>query len=572
MSEQKNCKKCGASFTVADDDLAFLEKISPEFNGKKYLIPAPKLCPDCQQTRRYTWRNERHLYKRKCDKTGEPIVTVYSPDKPFKVYSNSAWKSDSWDPMSSGKDFDESRSFFDQFVDLMKEVPRQANNSVFNENCDFCNQAWHSSNSYMSFNLGYGERCFYCNESFYVKDVVDSFDVRKCEFCYFVFDCDNCNNCAYLDHCKNCSESYFSFDCTGCHNVFLCSNQKNKEFMVRNKQLTKEEYEKEISQYNLGSRKVARELYAEFEKIKLEAIHKENNNSKSENCTGDYIIESKDCKDCYNIFKSENCVRIGNIDDAGRDCRDANYLAEAELCYEGTSIAGNKNVFCAFIPYGSDNYYCNFCENCKNCFGCIGLTHKEFCILNKQYTKEEYEKLAAQIIEKMTIDGEWGEYFPSKISPFAYNETVAQDYHPKSKEEAEKIGAYWLDTNYESEFSGEYYEPKVDIKEYADENEVSKLLSGVLKCELSGKPYKVMPQELVFYVKNNIPIPAIHYIERYKELFVKRNPRKLHKRQCMCEQLGHDHEGRCKVEFETTYTPDRPEKIYCESCYQKAVI
>lgn len=576
--ENKTCRQCQAKFTVTEDDLVFLDKISPEFADKKYQIPPPTLCHECRETRRLNWRNERNLYKRKCDLTGEDIVSVYSPDKPYKVYSNSAWKSDKWDPLSLGREYDENKSFFEQFNELLIKVPRQANNSVFNENCDYCNQTWHSKDSYMSFNLGYGERCFYANESFYVKDVIDCFDVRNCEYCYLIFDCDNCNNCRYLDHCKNCSEVYFSYDCHGCHNVFLCSNQKNKEFMIRNKQLSEEEYKKEIKKYDFGSRTKTNELLEEFEKIKSQAIHRENNSIKAENCTGDYILESKDCRDCYNIFKSQNCVRVSNCDDAGKDCRDQNYIAEAELCYEGVSIAGYKNVCCAFMPYGNDNYYCNFCENCKNCFGCFGLTRKEFCVLNKQYSKEDYESLAAKIINKMTADGEWGEYLPARISPFAYNESVAIEYYPKSKEQSRAVGAYWQDNDYEAGFKGEFYAPKDNIEDYVQsEGEVDKLLGAVIKCEKTGRPFKIMPHELAFYMKNKIPVPTVHYRERFMQLFAKRSPRKLYHRQCMCEgdrdqHHGHDHSGRCPVEFETTYAPDRPEKIYCEKCYQKSVI
>jgi hypothetical protein len=32
------------------------------------------------------------------------------------------------------------------------------------------------------------------------------------------------------------------------------------------------------------------------------------------------------------------------------------------------------------------------------------LKNKSYCILNKQYTKEEYEKLVSKIIEKMMKD------------------------------------------------------------------------------------------------------------------------------------------------------------------------
>jgi len=570
--EQKTCKQCGESFEVTDDDLAFLEKISPVLNGKVCKVDSPRLCHHCRQIRRYSWRNERNLYKRKCDLTGDEIISVYSPDKPFKVYSTSAFKSDKWDPMSYGVNYNFERGFFDQYADFMKTVPRQANNAVFNENCDYCNQAWHSKDSYMSFNLGYGEKCFHCNESFYVKDCVDTFDVRNCEYCYNAYDCDRCHNSKFLDHCKDCSESNFSYDCNGCQNVTLCSNLRNKQYFFRNKKMTEEEYFTAFEELKLHTRSGQEKAKKEFLEVKKQSLHKCDHNIKTENCSGDYIIESKNCKECFNVFKSEDCLRVCNSDDSGKDCRDLNYTAEMELCYEGTSISGYKNIFCVFIPYGENNYYCNFCENCKNCFACIGLNRKEYCIFNKQYSKEEFESLFAKIIESMKGRDEWGELFPSSISIFAYNESVANDYHPKTKEEAEKFGAYWQENNYDSQFSGDFYEPKDDINEYKDESERTKLLAGVIKCKITGKPFKLAPQEVLYYIKQQIPIPTTHYGERFRELFSLRNPRQLFERQCVCEESDHNHSGRCQNEFETTYAPNRQEKVYCEKCYQQRVI
>ena len=82
--------------------------------------------------------------------------------------------------------------------------------------------------------------------------------------------------------------------------------------------------------------------------------------------------------------------------------------------------------------------YQNECDNTAHCFLCVGIDRKSYCILNKQYTKEEYEELVPRIIEKMMADGEWGEFFPASMSPFGYNETVVQEYFPLSREEVLK--------------------------------------------------------------------------------------------------------------------------------------
>jgi len=83
-------------------------------------------------------------------------------------------------------------------------------------------------------------------------------------------------------------------------------------------------------------------------------------------------------------------------------------------------------------------YYCNNCHYCTDCFGCVGLQRKQYCLFNKQYTKEEYEKEVAKVIEKMIATGEWGEFFDPSLSPYAYNETVALNYFPLSQKDAHR--------------------------------------------------------------------------------------------------------------------------------------
>ncbi len=99
LVENRKCRQCAAVFPITDKDMEFYEKVSPVFGGKRYSIPAPTLCPDCRQQRRLSFRNERKLYKRKCDATGKDIISIYSPDKPYTVYHQDYWWSDKWDPL-----------------------------------------------------------------------------------------------------------------------------------------------------------------------------------------------------------------------------------------------------------------------------------------------------------------------------------------------------------------------------------------------------------------------------------------------------------------------------------------
>ena len=86
MPLPRTCALTGTPFTVEDEDLAFLEKISPVFGGKKYLLPPPTLCPTERHRRRLAQLNDCKLYKRTCSATGKSIVATFPPDSPLIVY------------------------------------------------------------------------------------------------------------------------------------------------------------------------------------------------------------------------------------------------------------------------------------------------------------------------------------------------------------------------------------------------------------------------------------------------------------------------------------------------------
>ena len=113
-----------------------------------------------------------------------------------------------------------------------------------------------------------------------------------------------------------------------------------------------------------------------------------------------------------------------------------------------------------------------------------------------------------------------------------------------------------------------------DIKDVSDA-----ILSEVIECAHQGQcrdqcstAFKIIPSELSFLKRFNLPLPRLCSSCRHMDRIRLKNPFKLWRRACMCEISTHGHGEKCEVEFETSYSPDRPEKVYCEKCYQQEVI
>jgi len=104
------------------------------------------------------------------------------------------------------------------------------------------------------------------------------------------------------------------------------------------------------------------------------------------------------------------------------------------------------------------------------------------------------------------------------------------------------------------------YDEKIVGYERAQKN-IENLLNGILKCETTGKPFKVIKQELAFHIEHHIPLPKNHPDQRHKERVAQRNPRKVYERTC----------SECHKNITTSFAPERKERIVCEECYRKLV-
>ncbi|MDA1209080.1 MAG: hypothetical protein O2904_03565 [bacterium] len=543
-----------------DEDLKMLEELSPKFGGVKYNYPPATQCPDCRLRRKMAQVNQMNLYETTCAMSGERMLSNVRPDAPFTVIKQELWHSDAWDPLATGQDYDFNRPFFEQWYEVMLATPRPSlfTGFEFDENCDYTNHAGKNKNCYLIFDSDEDWDCYYSYSINQCKNCLDCFRTRKSELCYECVDCVSCYSSAYVQDSDNCSDSMFLKNCTGCKNCLMCSNLKNKEYHVENKPVSKEEFEKFRAM--LGSHKAILQAKKRFNALKIEFPQKYMHGLQNEDVLGDYLVN---CKSAYQCFDSEDvwdCRYAYQVFMPMKTSMDIHECGEGERLYE-CSVLGYQVFDCSFshhmLSSVNNLYYCSICHHSKNCFGCCGARRQEYCILNKQYTKEGYEEIMPRIIEHMKSTGEWGEFFSPQYSTYGYNESLAQDYYPMTRDDVLANGWKWTDgLEKEHQAVGTPIAVPDSIGEVGDN-----ITEQKLTCETSGKQYKIIPQEIAFYKQLNLPIPRKCFMQRHKERQELRNKRKLYDRSC----------DRCGVDITTTYEPERPEKIYCETCYLQDV-
>jgi hypothetical protein len=561
-NETKQCQNCKEKFVIEPDDFAFYEKID---------VPAPTFCPHCRLVRRLSWQGYRHLYKKTCAKTGESLITTHHPDSPYQIYRQDIWWGDDWDAKDYGRDYDFSRPFFEQYDELLKSVPLPALYTAYSNmvNSDYCNAASDCKNCYLAFRITGGEDSAYVNS---MVDSKNSFDLsfsNHPELCYDSIRINRCYKTFFSQYCDECSEVYFCSDLVGCSNCFGCINLRNKSYCIFNEQYTKEEYQKEIKKFDWSTESGIKKIKAEVQEFMLQNPRKVLRGNSNENVSGDYIFNSKNVLDSYMVGNSHNCRYCQFVKEGPAvDCYDYSWFGDtAELMYDTCWVGLNayNNKFSVWDYYAHDIEYCFGCHSSGNMFGCVGVRSGEYCILNKQYTKEEYEELVPKIKKHMNempyhdTAGNvymYGEMLPQDICPWVYNESSAYEHFPMLKEDAKAKGLTWRDHD-----EREYQEATVQVPKES-ENVSDDFIKEILKCTTCGKNYRLIKMELDFYKRFSLPIPTncpfCRELSRIKQL----NPITTFDRTC----------GSCGANIETSYAPERREVVYCEGCYNKEIL
>ena len=583
--QTKNCQNCKQDFTITPDDFSFYEKIK---------VPPPTWCPPCRFQRRMIFRNERKLFRNIDAVSGEAIISIFPPESSYPIYQDDFWAGDGWDPFSYGQEFDRSRPFLEQLGELIKKVPRPRSLTLANIRSDYTANASYMKDCYLLFNSNTTEDSAYGNAIDFSKQCFDCSHIQNSERCYESFWLTKCYDTHFSSLCEDCVSVWFSRDCRGCTNCFGCVNLRNKSYCFFNQQLSKEEYHEKLASLKIS-------LWTELEQIKKEIGSfwlsfpvKYLQGVSNTDVIGEYITHSKNIRYGYLIREGEDSAycQYGQVPPF-KDCVDVTcFGAVTELQYDTvTSGWGSSQLkFCwECWDGGFDFEYCAYSgKNAKHLFGCVGVASGEYSILNRRYTKEEFialrEEIKKHMVDMPYRDAQgrvysYGEFLPPEFSPFAYEDTMAIDHFPLSKE---KIKAYGCrpQTAVKSE-----YETTIKSTDLPDDinDAEDTILKEIIECNDCKHAYRIISSELQFLRQNHIPLPRSCVDCRHTKRISQRNKSALYPRACDCNsssketvyknETEHFHGNLpCPNTFETSYSPNRPEVIYCEKCYQQEVV
>lgn len=292
------------------------------------------------------------------------------------------------------------QSFFNELNRLIKSTPKPESQVFTSINCKNCDVVSLSKNLTYCFDTHRSSDSVYLFDCFLNVDCVDGDYNVECEGCYDSVDCFKCFNSTYLQYCVRSNNCHYSAYLVNCNDVFGCTHLSNKSFCLFNRQLTEQQYREEVKKYMSAPPekilKIVDELVNRYPRT--QSAGEFNTNSPF----GNYVYHCKNCYMCFDSSNSEDCY-YGYDTHYCKNCIDATYAGQmVNNSYQIVDAQHSNN--CNYIVESNncqDSSYIFNCKGLKNCFGCVGLQYKQYCILNRQLTPEQYKTVTKQLQDEL---------------------------------------------------------------------------------------------------------------------------------------------------------------------------
>jgi len=540
----------GLPFDILPEELALRKKLGVE--------GSPQFHPVFRFMQLGAFWQHWNLFKRKCDKTGQQIISVFSEDCPYPVWHKDEWIKNADPP---GADFIEGQPVFPQLWDFFRRSPIAHNMGAGNENCEYTDDVWYSKNCYLFHSALECEDCRYCYRTIKGKDSMYAAFGFQCERTFDLVYSHSCFNVLFVLSCWDCRDSAFLYDCRGCSHCFLCSNMRNAQYCFGNEQLSKEAYEAKVREWDLSSQKMYGRAKQAFQSMLRErAWHRASFIERSDRSTGNYIDHSKNAQNCYFVDDTEDSINVMRTTGC-KDCLDSiSPAVNVQLVYYSCTVQDQ----CYDVQYGYNlgqckwMEYCAHCFQCQHCFGCCGLTGKKYYIFNKPFAEADYEREKQRIIDSMKSTGEYGKFFPGFFAANPYDESISGFYWPLDVESAKKYGFRLsaktpVRPSVALDVSG--------IPDLSDQAQTS-LSKETFWDEKAKRPFQIQAADMTFAQEIGAPLPTSFYARRLQENF-RMVPFNGMLRKASC--------GKCQKEVQTSWPGEFDGRIVCEDCYLKEV-
>jgi hypothetical protein len=553
---ERICVLTGEKWLMDEEELAWY---------RRFNVPPSKYSPTSRMIYLLSFFTGYQWWYNKHAETGAPVITAVHPATGYKVLPDKEWFAKDFQVINT--EIKPDQNFFEQLYSLSLKIPLNASRNYVEPENSVALASLGDINSYF---------VLACQS----KNTLFSISARKTEDSCEIFNCDavsrsyqivhsqRIHNCRYVMESADCVNSYFLFDCRNCENCFGATNQRNKKYLWFNEQLNREEYEGRLSEVDFGSRQQMQEHTKRFEMfLKEKSIWPENFNEKTENCIGEYLNGCHDCKYSFSISKPSQNMYWTAFNSGGEE----NVVFTcggygSHDVYYNAAVGGSFNTL--FSLFSSRLQSCEFCVSCYDsefCFGCVGLNKKKYCILNQQYTEEEYWKKVDEIKTKMLVRGEYGEFLPGKFSSSYYSESGATIYYLSDDEFGKKMGAHFFDPESEGAIGRELSD-STTIKDASlvpdniKDLEVEAWAKIPLYDAVYDRRFAFLKPELEFYKQEGIAPPNNHFMPRVRSLLWHANSSVIEKQNCT----------KCQKEILVAINKTfKNRKIYCHACYLK---
>lgn len=396
---RKRCRKSGKTFIITQQEHEFYRSND---------IPLPTESPAIRKAKRDAFVPTPYSTQGTCELCGIHVLIPYTEISGRHVICKPCSREKNpIDETFKEMEFDYiPGKFLESYRELLQAFPVIGPQEVINDEggseklvrsteCSYC------KNCYDSFDLSKCLNCVNTQGSLNCTDCIDCSYCIRCEKSVELVNCRSCYNCHMCEDCVDCKNLQYSDNCRGSEYCFGCSGLWDKKYCLFNKQYTKEEYNSKVKELlRLPQSEVEKRVEKELADIPVPASNFGNN----EDCL--YSTHTTNSKSCYWAFYSRNSMNSGYLWDVydAINSWDLSLCRYNENCYNNADCSHCNNLLHSTGSRKTQNsLMCHHCYECDSCTGCVNLGHEKLHILNKKYSKEDYDTAVAKIRDELNL-------------------------------------------------------------------------------------------------------------------------------------------------------------------------